>query len=111
MCCRSRAAVRTAARLPVALLGCCLAVAASGCGRSDLPAPSVSVHAQAAPAAAPAVALPNKDGSFKFAVLGDFGTGERTQYELAQQMDLLHRRFNYSLVVLVGDNLYGSERP
>lgn len=61
---------------------------------------------------APAVtALPNKAGSFKFAVLGDFGTGDRTQYELAQQMTALHGRFKYGIVVLVGDNLYGSERP
>jgi 3',5'-cyclic AMP phosphodiesterase CpdA len=56
-------------------------------------------------------ALPNKNGSFKFAVLGDFGTGDRTQYELAQQMAELHKRFKYEIVVLVGDNIYGSERP
>ena len=61
--------------------------------------------------AAPAVPLPNKDGSFKFGVLGDFGTGEQTQYELAEQMVTLHQRFKYEIVVLVGDNLYGSERP
>ena len=61
--------------------------------------------------AAPAVPLPNKDGSFKFGVLGDFGTGDPPQYELADQMVKLHERFKYDLVVLVGDNLYGSERP
>ena len=33
---------------------------------------------------APAVALPNKQGTYKFGVLGDFGTGSREQYELAQ---------------------------
>ena len=57
------------------------------------------------------VALPNQEGSLKFAVLGDFGTGERPQYQLAEQMVALHGRFKYDLVVLVGDNLYGSERP
>jgi predicted MPP superfamily phosphohydrolase len=63
--------------------------------------------------AAPAdpVPLPNKDGSVKFGVLGDFGTGERPQYQLAEQMATLHSRFKYDFVVLVGDNLYGSERP
>ena len=55
--------------------------------------------------------LPNRQGSLKFAVLGDFGTGEKTQYELADQMIRLHDRFKYDFVVLVGDNLYGSERP
>ena len=65
---------------------------------------------QPAPSA-PATALPNKPGSLKFAVLGDFGTGDRTQIELAQQMAAVHNRFKYELVVLVGDNIYGSERP
>ena len=62
-------------------------------------------------AATEQVALPNKEGSFKFSVLGDFGTGAPNQYELAKQMVQLHGRFKYDLVVLVGDNLYGSERP
>jgi Calcineurin-like phosphoesterase len=57
------------------------------------------------------IALPNRSGSFKFAVLGDFGTGSRAQYQLAEQMVKLHARFRYDVVVLVGDNLYGSERP
>ena len=65
---------------------------------------------QQAPVEAP-VALPNRAGSFKFAVLGDFGTGDRTQYQLAAQMVKVHQSFKYELVVLVGDNLYGSERP
>jgi hypothetical protein len=57
------------------------------------------------------VALPNREGTFKFAVLGDFGTGDRTQYELAEQMAKVYQSFKYEIVVLVGDNLYGSERP
>jgi hypothetical protein len=71
---------------------------------------SLALNAQA-PAAEGPVALPNKDGSFKFGVLGDFGTGSKSQYQLAEQMVKLHERFKYGLVVLVGDNLYGSERP
>jgi 3',5'-cyclic AMP phosphodiesterase CpdA len=64
-----------------------------------------------APSQAAVVQLPNRDGSFKFGVLGDFGTGDRPQYELAAQMDKVHARFQYDTVILVGDNLYGSERP
>jgi len=89
-----------------ALLICCGVLAARGCRDGDLA--SVAISAQAPP---PAVVLPNKEGSLKFAVLGDFGTGDPTQYELARQMTALHERFKYNLVVLVGDNLYGSERP
>ncbi|HSC29322.1 MAG TPA: metallophosphoesterase [Vicinamibacterales bacterium] len=64
---------------------------------------------QAPPAAA--VPLPNRDGSLKFAVLGDFGTGSRQQYELAAQMAALRERFPFELVVTVGDNIYGSDTP
>ena len=81
-----------------------LALAAAGC---RAPEPS----AEAAQPAQPEVALPNKNGSFKFAVLGDFGTGSREQYELAARMKEVHDRFKYELVILVGDNIYGSERP
>src|SRR5688500_11202478 len=62
-------------------------------------------------AQAPLVVLPNRTGSVKFGVLGDFGTGSREQHELAEQMFKLHGRFKYDTVVLVGDNLYGAERP
>ena len=55
--------------------------------------------------------LPNKPDSLKFAVLGDFGTGSREQYDLAAQMKAAHDQFPFELVTLVGDNLYGSERP
>ena len=65
---------------------------------------------QSAPAEA-TVALPNRDGSFKFAVLGDFGTGDRAQYQMAEQMFVVYKKFKYDFVVLVGDNLYGSQRP
>ena len=56
-------------------------------------------------------AFPNRAGSLKFAVLGDFGSGAKVQYDLAAQMAKLHERFPFELVILVGDNLYGSERP
>jgi predicted MPP superfamily phosphohydrolase len=62
-------------------------------------------------AAAIAISMPNKSGSLKFAVLGDFGTGEAEQYELAAQMAKVYTSFKFELAILVGDNLYGSERP
>jgi len=56
-------------------------------------------------------ALPNKDGSLKFAVIGDFGTGDPPEYEMAAQVVKTWQTFKFPLVLLVGDNLYGSERP
>jgi hypothetical protein len=57
------------------------------------------------------VALPNKEDSLKFGVLGDFGNGTRQQYELADQMAKLHERFPFVLMLTVGDNIYGAGRP
>jgi hypothetical protein len=58
-----------------------------------------------------AVPLPNQPGSFKFAVLGNSGTGNKTQYELADQMAALRERVKFDDVILLGGNIYGSDRP
>jgi len=58
-----------------------------------------------------AVTLPNKDGSLKFAVLGDFGMGDKNQYDMAAQIVRTWQAFKFPLMITVGDNLYGSERP
>jgi hypothetical protein len=103
------------ATVPRSLVVLILATLAAGAtvGHSSsevVNASTVDLQTQAAAQAA-VVPLPNKAGSFKFAVLGDFGTGSRTQYELAEQMAKLHSTFKYQIVALVGDNLYGGERP
>jgi hypothetical protein len=63
------------------------------------------------PAAEAPLPLPTAEGSLKFAVLGDFGTGDPPQYALAAQMAKTHQAFSFELVLLTGDNIYGSERP
>jgi 3',5'-cyclic AMP phosphodiesterase CpdA len=65
----------------------------------------------AKPPAAAETPMPNKEGTLKFAVLGDFGTATRGQFEMAAEMVRVHKRFPYEFVVTVGDNIYGSERP
>ena len=62
-------------------------------------------------AQAQTVALPTKEGSLKFGVIGDFGTGNREQYQLGEQMGKLLAKFPYEMFITVGDNLYGSQRP
>ena len=73
-------------------------------------APPQSIQTPAGPAAIQ-LSMPNKDGSLKFGVLGDFGVADKQQYELAAQMARVHQQFKFSLMLLVGDNLYGSDRP
>ena len=63
------------------------------------------------PFAAPTVALPNRAGTLKFAVLGDNGSGDAGQYELAAQMAAVHQVFAFAFVIMVGDNFYGSQTP
>lgn len=57
------------------------------------------------------VRLANDAGAFKFAVLGNSGTGEKAQYELADGMAALRERFDYRTVILLGGNVQGGERP
>ena len=49
--------------------------------------------------------------SLTFAVIGDNGTGKPPQYEVARQMVKSHAARPFELVVMVGDNLYGSQQP
>ena len=55
--------------------------------------------------------LPNRPDSLKFAAIGDNGTGERAQYEVATQMVNVRAKFPFDLVIMLGDNMYGSQRP
>jgi hypothetical protein len=49
--------------------------------------------------------------SVKFLVVGDSGTGDRAQHETAAQMWKAHAVFPYEFAIMLGDNMYGSERP
>jgi hypothetical protein len=84
---------------------------AAGCatGDSTTSGPATVVAPQSTNE--PPVQLPNRDGSLKFLVFGDFGSASKQQYELGAQMAKLHQRFPFELVLLAGDNLYGSDRP
>lgn len=68
--------------------------------------------AQAAPAAPTALStLPNKKDSVKFLVIGDSGTGDRWQNEVAAAIVKARERFPFEFAIMMGDNLYGRERP
>jgi predicted phosphodiesterase len=55
--------------------------------------------------------LPNRDKSIKFAVLGDPGTGGREQYEVGNELWRFYQAFQFTFVIMTGDNIYGAERP
>jgi 3',5'-cyclic AMP phosphodiesterase CpdA len=70
-----------------------------------------SLAVAAATLLAQTTALPNRAASLKFAAMGDNGTGDRPQYEVAQQMAKVHATFPFDLVIMLGDNMYGSQDP
>ena len=51
--------------------------------------------------------LPMKNGSVKFAVIGDTGTGDKHQLAVAKQLAATRARFPFGFVIMVGDNIYG----
>lgn len=51
--------------------------------------------------------LPLKDKSVRFAVIGDSGTGEKDQYEVAKQMEIYRKAEGFDFVIMLGDNIYG----
>jgi hypothetical protein len=94
----------------------CVAAAVCLSSAPPSPRPAPIRLPQAASAAKPANAplpltLPNQNGALKFGVMGDFGTGRREQYQLADQMARVRSQYPFELMLTVGDNLYGGQRP
>src|SRR5262252_4173325 len=57
------------------------------------------------------VTLPLAKDSTRFAVVGDTGTGGKPQYEIGRKLEEYRQRVNFTFTIMVGDNIYGSERP
>jgi calcineurin-like phosphoesterase family protein len=90
-------------RLPSFVFG--LAVLALTLGATIAPAQAP------APAAAASFPMPLKEGSLRFMVMGDTGRGDRGQYDTGREMAAIRQQFPFEFVVMVGDNMYGSDSP
>ena len=55
--------------------------------------------------------FPLKSNSVRFAAIGDMGTGEKPQYQIAQQMISVRQTFPFDFVIMLGDNIYGGSGP
>ena len=55
--------------------------------------------------------LPNKEGSIKFLVIGDSGTGGSDQLRVANRIAEARKIFPFEFAIMVGDNMYGGEGP
>ena len=72
------------------------------------PAPIVTALV---PDAESGLALPKKLGSLRFAVMGDVGRGDDAQYGTAAEMARWRERFDFSFVLMLGDNMYAAGTP
>jgi Calcineurin-like phosphoesterase len=57
------------------------------------------------------VKLPLKSKSVRFAVIGDSGTGDNAQFEVAREMEAYRQVVGFSFVLMLGDNIYGGDHP
>ncbi len=55
--------------------------------------------------------LPVKDGSVRFAVIGDTGSGSEKQRDVGAMMVKYRALFPFEFVLMMGDNVYGGEAP
>ena len=85
------------------MLAVATVVMAAMADQSPRPATSMSAVTETRP--------PVGRDSVKFLVLGDTGTGDRAQYEVANQVWQSRQAFPYEFAIMLGDNIYGSERP
>lgn len=64
-----------------------------------------------APGTASRTTLPLQDKSVRFAIIGDSGTGDRPQYDVAAEMEAYRKLTDFNFVLMLGDNIYGGDHP
>jgi predicted phosphodiesterase len=70
----------------------------------------IAVWLVAGSAYAQEVSPPSAKDSVQFLAVGDTGTGDSAQYQVAAQMAKAHAVFPFTFAIMMGDNLYGTER-
>ncbi len=104
-----------ASELTIAVLVCCGSLMENAFGQTTSGQPQgtpVATMAATAVVGSPVkLTLPLKDGSVRFLVIGDTGTGTAQQQELADVMQRYRQAFPYEFVLMLGDNMYGGEKP
>ena len=55
--------------------------------------------------------VPNRPDSFRFAVIGDSGTGQLPQYQIGALLAQSRETLRFATVLMLGDNIYGRDSP
>jgi len=95
--------------LSLFLLVAALVIPSLGQNLSNNPSNNSRTDVKSAPAVK--LSLPVKDGSLRFAVIGDTGSGSGGQRDVAKMMLSYRQAFPFDFVLMMGDNMYGSETP
>jgi hypothetical protein len=74
------------------------------------PPPAAAAGAPAS-AAALDIRLPRAAGSYRFAIIGDSGSGSRGQMEAAAMLTKYHEALGFQQVLMLGDNIYEPDTP
>jgi predicted phosphodiesterase len=74
------------------------------------PEPGTTTATKGTPAP-PTVAPPVEKDAVLFAIIGDSGTGTQSQFDVGKQLANARATFPFEFVIMLGDNIYGSERP
>jgi 3',5'-cyclic AMP phosphodiesterase CpdA len=83
----------------------------AGSPASPITARAAAMQQSAAAPAPIQVAPPREKDSVRFAIIGDTGTGTSSQYQVGEQLTRARQMFPFEFVIMLGDNIYGSERP
>ena len=112
MCCRNRKLIgNRALALCIAGLLFCVASLPSSFARADQGGSAPAASSQPGAGNALDIRLPLRPKSTRFAVIGDSGTGDRNEYEVAQQLNAYHQAVGFDFVIMLGDNIYGGHSP
>lgn len=57
------------------------------------------------------IKIPQEKNAVRFAVIGDSGTGDKEQYQVAKEMAAYRQAVNFDFVIMLGDNIYGGHAP
>jgi hypothetical protein len=76
-----------------------------------LPVTAQKLSNNSAHSSPPKLTLPIKDGSVRFAVIGDTGSGTAKQRDVGDMMVKYRALFPFEFVLMMGDNMYGGEDP
>jgi predicted phosphodiesterase len=99
------------ARLKLSALLVLLVLAVAPFPRADARDQAARAAPPQSSASGPGATLPSEKDSVKFLVIGDTGTGDRYQNEVAKKIVEARAMFRFEFAIMLGDNIYGREGP